>query len=138
MKKLCLLLLITAGCARLAAANLPDFAVTDILTDNDKFICLKLQNLAPFDTDPAQITPGTKEKIFLTIFINNTKRSEYKLKYLEPKLLKKNGTTLFRTNFRCPQGQELTVKAHINPQNVLQETNTLNNTLEKKMSPDKK
>lgn len=138
MKKLCLLLLIITGCARLAAANLPDFAVTGILTDNDNFICIKLRNLAPFDTDPTLITPETKEKIFLTIFINNTKRSEYKLKYLEPQLLRKNSTSIFRTNFRLQQGPELTVKAHINPQNVLQETNALNNALEKKMSPDKK
>jgi hypothetical protein len=138
MKILGLLLLITTGCLRLSAANLPDFVVTDILRDKDSFICIKIQNLSPVDTDLSLITPETKEKIFLTIFINNTKRSEYKLKYMDMKLFKQRGSILFRTNFRLQQGPELRVKAHINPQNIIQEINSINNTFEKKMSPDKK
>lgn len=138
MKILSLLLLIITGCIQLSAANLPDFAVTDILKDKDNFICIKIRNLSPFDTDTSQITTEAKEKIFLTIFINNTKRSEYKLKYMDMNLLKKNSTILFRTNFRLLQGPELTVKAHVNPQTIIQEINSLNNTLEKKVSPDKK
>lgn len=138
MKIIGLLLFIITGCLRLSAANLPDFAVMDILKDKDNFICIKIQNLSPFDTDPSLITPETKEKIFLAIYINNTKRSEYKLKYMDMKLFKQRSSILFRTNFRLQQGPELRVKAHINPQNILKEINSINNTFEKKMSPDKK
>lgn len=130
--------MILIGGAGLTAANLPDFAVTDVFAKKDNFVYIKLQNLSPYDLNHTQITPGIKEKIFLTIFINNIKRSEYKLKYMDKTLFGKKSTILFRTNFRMQKGLTLNVKAHVNPLKIIRETNLLNNTLEKKIQPGKK
>ncbi|MCP5106686.1 MAG: hypothetical protein GY950_25100 [bacterium] len=133
MKKIYILLLFFFAGTTLSAANLPDFTVSDIIAKHDNFIHIKLQNRSPFAAD---IKPELKEKIFLTIFINNIKRSEYKLKYMDKNLFKPNGTILFRTNFRMPKGATLKIKAKINPKKIIKETNFLNNTLEKRLQPN--
>ncbi len=138
MKKIYLLFLLLIGCAALNADTLPDFTVTDVFAKQDNFIYIKLQNLSPHGLNPTQITPGIKEKIFLTIYIDNIKRSEYKLKYMDKRLFGKKSTILFRTNFRTQKGLELNVKAHVNPLKLIGETNFFNNTLGKKIHPDKK
>ena len=131
MKKIWLSLLCLISCLGLTtAANLPDFTVTDILTKKDNFIYIKLRNLSIYDF---QVTPEHKEKIFLTIFINNVKRSEYKLKYIDKKLFLEKSTILFRTNFRLQKGSDLKVKVHLNRLKIIRESNFLNNTLEKKL-----
>lgn len=138
MKKIYFLFLLLIGGAGLTASTLPDFTVTDVFAKKDNFIYIELQNLSPHNVNHAEITPGMKEKIFLTIFIDNIKRSEYKLKYIDDKLFKKKSTILFRTNFRTQKGLELNVKGHVNPLKIIGETNFFNNTLEKKIHPDKK
>ena len=131
MKKIWLSLLCLISCLGLTtAANLPDFTVTDILTKKDNFIYIKLRNLSIYGF---QVTPEHKEKIFLTIFINNVKRSEYKLKYIDKKLFLEKSTVLFRTNFRSQKGSDLKVKVHLNRLKIIRESNFLNNTLEKKL-----
>jgi hypothetical protein len=131
MKKIWLSLLCLISCLGLTtAANLPDFTVTDILTKKDNFIYIKLQNISIYGF---QVTPEHKEKIFLTIFINNVKRSEYKLKYIDKKLFLEKSTVLFRTNFRLQKGSDLKVKVHLNRLKIIRENNFLNNTLEKKL-----
>jgi hypothetical protein len=108
--------------------NPADFAVTGIFIKQDNFIHVKLQNLSAFDVS---IQPGLKEKIFLTIYIDNIKRAEYKLKYMDRKLFKKRSTIFFRTNFRAQKGRRLKIKVHVNPLKIIKETNFLNNTLGK-------
>jgi hypothetical protein len=131
MKKIWLSLLCLISCLGLTtAANLPDFTVTDILTKKDNFIYIKLQNISIYGF---QVTPEHKEKIFLTIFIKNVKRSEYKLKYIEKKLFLEKSTVFFRTNFRLQKGSDLKVKVHLNRLKIIRENNFLNNTLEKKL-----
>lgn len=123
-------LLLLMGCLSLTAANLPDFTAADIITQKDNFIYIKLQNLSPHSL---QVTPQQKEKIFLILFINNIKRAEYKLKYMDKKLFTPNGIILFRTNFRLQKGMDLKVKARVNPLKIIPETNFLNNTREKSL-----
>jgi len=131
MKKIWLSLLFLISCLELTtAANLPDFTVADIITKKDNFIYIKIQNLSIHDF---QVTPEHKEKIFLTIFINNVKRSEYKLKYFDKILFSKKSTILFRTNFRLQKGLELKVKVQLNQLRIIPESNFLNNTLGKRL-----
>jgi hypothetical protein len=131
MKKIWLSLLFLMSCLDLTtAANLPDFTVSDIVTKEDNFIYIKLQNLSIHDF---QVPPEHQEKIFLTIFINNVKRSEYKLKYIDKKLFLKKSTILFRTNFRMQKGLDLKVKVQLNQLKIIPESNFLNNTLEKRL-----
>jgi hypothetical protein len=118
------------GCLGLTPANLPDFTAADIITQKDNFIYIKVQNLSPHSI---QVTPQQKEKIFLILFINNIKRAEYKLKYMDKKLFSPNSTILFRTNFRLHKGKNLKVKARVNPLKIIPESNFLNNTREKNL-----
>ena len=135
MKKICFSFLFLMSCLELTAANLPDFTVADIIAKKDNFIYIKLQNLSIHDF---QVTPDLKEKIFLTIFINNVKRTEYKLKYINKKLLMKKSTILFRTNFRMRKGLDLKVKVQLNILKIIHESNFLNNILEKRLHLDEK
>ena len=77
-----------------------------------------------------------KEKIFLTIYINNLKRAEYKVKYINAALFKKKGRCLFRTNFRLQQPLQL--KVEVNRLKIFPETNYNNNHMTKKMVPGRK
>lgn len=112
----------------LAAQQKPDFIVSDIVVKPDQFIHIKLQNRSPVNVQ----VPGTiKEKVFLSIYNNNIKRAEYKLKYMDQKLFKPKGTILFRTNFRMQKG--LRIKVEVNPLKIIPESNFLNNTLSKQL-----
>lgn len=119
---------ITGSAAPAAPVGPPDFAVTEIFIKQDKFIHVKLQNLSAFDVP---IQPELKEEIFLTIYIDDIKRTEYKLKYLDQKLFMKRSTIFFRTNFRVQKGLHLKIKIQLNPLKCINETNFLNNTMEK-------
>lgn len=130
MKKAGLFFLLLMVCLDLTAANVPDFTAADIISQKDNFIYIKLRNLSPHSV---QVTPQQKEKIFLIIFINNIKRAEYKLKYMDKKLFFPKGVFLFRTNFRLQKGKDLKVKAMVNPLKIIPETNFLNNTREKRL-----
>lgn len=124
----CFLFFLIALCCIevLTAANKPDFVVGDIKVMKDKFIYIKLRNRSGSDF---KVTPAIKEKIFLAIYINNIKRAEYKVKYIDPKLFKKKGAILFRTNFRIRTG--LKIKVEINRLKIIPETDFSNNTLTK-------
>jgi hypothetical protein len=112
-----------------AANSKPDFVVSDIVVLKDRFIHIKLQNRSARDF---RVTPGIKEKIFLVIYINNIKRAEYKVKYIDAKLFKKKSTILFRTNFRIQR--ELKIKVEINRLKIIPESNFKNNTLIKRFA----
>ena len=125
MKKstlLFLLVLCVYGLNAPAADGKPDFIAADILVQADQFIHIKLQNKSTIN---CAIPPELKEKIFLTISIDNIKRAEYKIKYIEAKLFKPNGTILFPTNFRVQKG--LNIAVEINPLKVIPESDYLNN-----------
>lgn len=114
-----------AGTAALitGAAQQPDFVVTGIQAGGGGFVHVKLQNRGMGYKVPGNV----KEKIFLTIYINNIKRTEYKLKYLPPKLFNARSTVLFRTNFRYRKGLRIT--AEINRMKVVPEKNYTNNKM---------
>lgn len=105
------------------AGQSPNLAVTGIQAGNDGFVHIKLQNKGGGYTVPGM----DKEKIFLTIYIDNIKRTEYKLKYMPPALFAPLGTVLFRTNFRYRKG--LSITAEINRLKVVPETDYSNNKL---------
>jgi hypothetical protein len=125
MKKstlLFLLVLCVYGLSAPVAGDKPDFIAVDILVQADQFIHIKLQNKSAGD---CVIPPELKEKIFLTIYINNIKRADYKIKYIDSKLFKAKGTILFPTNFRVQKG--LNIAVEINPLKVIPESDYLNN-----------
>jgi hypothetical protein len=124
-----LIALCLCGVDELTANDKPDFIAADITVKADQFIHIKLQNKSTFNYS---ITPELKEKIFLTIYINNIKRAEYKIKYIDPKLFKPKGTILFRTNFRVQKG--LNIKVQINRLKVIPESDFLNNQLIKQFN----
>ncbi|MCP5053224.1 MAG: hypothetical protein GY940_39025 [bacterium] len=113
-----------------AANGKPDFTVSDIIVKPDRFIYIQLKNLSNV-TSP--ITPPLKEKVFLTIYIDDLKRSEYKIKYIGPKLFRKKGNLLFRTNFRLQK--KLKVTAEVNSRKVIPESRFSNNRLTKRLTP---
>lgn len=116
------------GCCILAgelmAVTDVDFAVKDIRVETDGFIHILLENKTNIEV---KLTPELLEKVFLIIYINNVKRAEYKVKYMATTLFKKQGDTLFRTNFRVPNALEVAVE--INLLKVFPETNFSNNRL---------
>lgn len=130
MNKAAVFFLILLGGLGLAAAEVPDFIVPDIIVPPDGFIHIVLRNGSPHG---CAVTPQLKEKIFLTLYINNVKRAEYKLKYIDAKLFKPRGTVRFRTNFRLPGGAALKVKTHVNPLRIIEESNHGNNVREKQL-----
>jgi hypothetical protein len=130
MKK-CIRIFLVMWCCigGLAAQQKPDFIVSDIVVKPDQFIHIKLQNQSPVNV---QVPITIKEKIFLAIYIDNIKRAEYKLKYMDQKLFKPKSTILFRTNFRIQKG--LRIKVIVNPLKIIPESNFLNNTLSKQLN----
>jgi len=123
-----LIALCLCGVDHLTANDKPDFIPADIMVKADQFIHIKLQNKS---TVNYSITPELKEKIFLTIYINNIKRAEYKIKYIDAKLFRPKGAILFRTNFRMQKG--LNIKVEVNRLKVIPESNFLNNQLVKQL-----
>lgn len=109
-------------------SGLPDFVVGDIIAKSDGFIHIKLENRSPYD---CPLKPALDEKIFLTLYIDGLKRAEYKLKYIDKKLFKRNGVVFFRTNFRAQAN--LKIKVDVNKAKIFSEANFLNNTLQKQL-----
>jgi hypothetical protein len=113
----------------LVCADLPDFAVTGIEAGPQGFIYIKLENRSPKALKPKT---ESMEKAILTIYINNLKRAEYKLKYLDPQLFRAGGRISLRTNFMA--GKELLLKVEFNGQRVIAESDYRNNVLIKGIS----
>jgi len=124
-----LIALCLCGVDNLTANDKPDFIAADITLKEDQFIYIKLQNKSSVNYS---ITPELNEKIFLTIYINNIKRAEYKIKYIDLNLFKPKGTILFRTNFRMQKG--LDIKVEVNRLKVIPESDFLNNQLVKQFN----
>lgn len=130
MKKIIVFfILIESITLALISNSLPDFTVSDIIVDTNKFIYIKINNNSNFNF---QIKPELNENIFLTIYINKIKRAEYKLKYIDKKLFLGNSTIFFKTNFRAQSN--LNVEVEINKEKIIPESNYLNNFMEKKLS----
>ena len=106
----------------------PDLEVENISLHKNGFVHITLKNKSPVKIP---VPPTIKEKIFLVIYIDNLKRAEYKLKYINPKLFLPNGLLRFRTNFRVPPGIKMKMKAEINKAKIIKELNYRNNRLEK-------
>jgi hypothetical protein len=113
----------------LAAVETPDFVVSDILVRPNKFIYIKLQNRS---SHSISLTKEQGEQIFLTLYINNIKRAEYKAKYLDKRLWQGNSTIYFRTNFRLID--QLKIKVEINRERAISESLFNNNSLEKSLN----
>ena len=110
-------------------AESPDFIVSDIVVRPNRFIYIKLHNRS---NNSIEITKQQGEVIFLTLYINNIKRAEYKAKYLDKQLWLKNSTIFFRTNFRLIDA--LKIKVEINREKGIPESSLTNNTLEKSLN----
>ena len=116
--------------SRTPGASMPDFRVSDIFVLNDKFIAITLENISG---EKWNLTPETKEQIFLTVYIDQIKRAEYKAKYIDPTLFLPKSRILFKTNFRL--FQPLGIRVEINRDRFIPEPDYQNNTLEKTLSP---
>ena len=116
--------------SRAPGASMPDFRVSDIFVLNDKFIAITLENISG---EKWNLTPETKEQIFLTVYIDQIKRAEYKAKYIDPTLFLPKSRILFKTNFRL--FQPLGIRVEINRDRFIPEPDYQNNTLEKTLSP---
>lgn len=127
MKAFCLFTLITlVFITFLMPADQPDFIITEIIAKPNQFIYLKLMNRSNISV---KISQEQKEKIFIVIYINQIKRTEYKLKYIDAKLFQKNSTILMRTNFRFTT--PIRMKIEINKARLIPESNYKNNALVK-------
>ena len=82
-----------------------------------------------------QLRADWLEKPFVTVYIDNIKRAEYKLKYLDRRLFVPWGSILLRTNFRGRPN--LPIKVEVNMNKLLPESNYTNNVLIKKMNTEK-
>lgn len=129
---ICGCIAVIAGLNMLSAAPTADFAVTGIMV-NGGFVTIELKNKS---TGAVPLTPALKEKVFLIVYINNLKRAEYKIKYLDPKLFKKQGKILLRTNFRAQK--PVNVRAEVNLLKVIPERNFSDNRLTKTVSTGSK
>ena len=109
---------------------MPDFRVSAIFVLNDKFIAITLENISG---EKWNLTPETKEQIFLTVYIDQIKRAEYKAKYIDPTLFLPKSRILFKTNFRL--FQPLGIRVEINRDRLIPEPDYQNNSLEKTLSP---
>jgi hypothetical protein len=110
--------------------SLPDFRVSDIFVLNDKFIAITLENISG---EKWNLTTETKEQIFLTVYIDQIKRAEYKAKYIDPTLFLPKSRVLFKTNFRL--FRPLGIRVEINRDRLIPESEYQNNSLEKLLSP---
>lgn len=110
-------------------AESPDFVVSDIVVRPNKFIYIKLQNRS---SHSISLTKKQGELIFLTLYINNIKRAEYKAKYLDKRLWQGNSTIYFRTNFRLID--QLKIRVEINRERGIPESLFNNNSLEKNVN----
>lgn len=108
----------------LAANSIYDFAVSDIYVSRENFICLILENKSEYDFI---LTPELKEKVFLVIYINDLKRAEYKLKYLDEKFFLKKHVSHFKTNFILRD--TLNIRVEINQAKEILEFDYSNNRL---------
>jgi hypothetical protein len=116
--------------SRSPGASTPDFRVGDIFVLNDKFIAVTLENISG---EKWNLTPETRELIFLTVYIDQIKRAEYKAKYIDPMLFLPKSRILFKTNFRL--FQPLGIRVEINRDRFIPESDYQNNSLEKTLSP---
>lgn len=127
---ICLTVWLSWGLAPMTLTGNPgtDVGIKDIVVGSKGFIYIELENLG----DDIPLQAEWQEKVFLTIYINNLKRAEYKLKYIDATLFKKQGKLLFPTNFRVPQ--KLEIKAVINEPPLFSETDVTNNELSKQLA----
>ena len=116
--------------SRTPGAATPDFRVSDIFVLNDKFIAVTLENISG---EQWNLTPETREQIFLTVYIDQIKRAEYKAKYIDPMLFLPKSRILFKTNFRL--FRPLGIRVEINRDRLIPEPDYQNNSLEKTLSP---
>jgi hypothetical protein len=117
-----------------ASASVPaDFAVESIQIPANGFIHIKLANRS---AAAVALSPQILEKTFVTVYINNIRRAEYKVKYIDRRLFQPQGRILLRTNFRI-QGQQR-IKIVCNQQRIFKEINFHNNILEKTIRPNGK
>lgn len=114
----------------LRAGEIPDFKINDILVLHDGFIALKIENSSSQDFQlPAQV----RDKVFLKLEINGVKRAEYKIKAMDPVIFLKSSLIVFKTNFRA--GRPLKIRADVNGEKAIPESDFSNNVMEKDLLP---
>jgi len=128
MKKLPLFLML--GLNILQSGELPDFKISDILVLQNGFIALKIENPSPQDYS---LPPESRERVFLSLFINGVKRAEYKFKAIDSTIFLKNSFIVFKTNFRA--GLPLKIRGEVNGEKAVPESDFTNNSLEKALQP---
>jgi len=107
-----------------------DFAVRDIRIGLDGFLEILLENLSSY---PVPVSKDQEEKTFLTVYIQDERRAEYKLKYMPPGLFFPRGKAIWKTNFRF--NHRVRVRTEINLPAVIAETIVENNRLAKILAP---
>ena len=127
MKKIASIIIILASLHNLVGAKeYADFVISDILVLHQDFIHIKIENRSFVKVLSSQ---EQLNKPFLVIYINNIKRAEYKLKYMDQQLFLPNSRINFRTNFRVHG--KMQIKAEVNGIKIIPESNYKNNILTK-------
>lgn len=134
MKKIAsIIIILTSLHSFVWAKEYADFVISDILVLHQDFVHIKIENRSFVTVLSSQ---EQLNKPFLVIYINNIKRAEYKLKYMDQQLFLPNSSINFRTNFRA-QGT-LQIKAEINGIKIIPESNYKNNILIKMITSQSK
>lgn len=131
LKKVFLVIFLALAFTYVFAEAPADFAVEAIQIPRNGFIHIKLANRSP---NAVSLSPQTMEKTFVTVYINNIRRAEYKVKYIDRRLFQPQGQILLRTNFRVQGPQR--IKIVCNQQRIFKEINFSNNILEKTIRPN--
>lgn len=129
MKELITILLVLAG-IQVYASTPADFAITDIKLGPEGFLEVHLANRL---AKPQETTDTDKEKVFLTIAIEDIRRAEYKLKYMPRSLFEPLGRAIWTTNFR--PARPVRVYAEVNLPPVILETRSEDNRMTRVLQP---
>ncbi len=101
-----------------------NFSIEDIVTKNDGFVYLKLKN----NSNEIYYVKNPDD-IFLTLYINNIKRAEFKIKYISQNFFFPDQTLYFKTNFKAIGSFK--IKVIINKYKKIKETKYTDNSIEK-------
>lgn len=104
-----------------------NFGINKILVKENGFVFVELENKS---TQNYHIK--NPNYVFLSIYINNIKRAEYKIKYINKSFFKPNNILLFKTNFKAIG--RFKIKAIINEKKLIKETDYNDNISEKEIN----
>jgi len=108
----------------------PNLLISDISVLDNDFIAVRLENRANVEV---AVSDSLRQKVFLAVSINGVLRAVYRVKYVDPTIFLGRSVIWIQTSFRLSPG--LNVKAVVDPEGAIAETDEADNTLEKTFAP---